>query len=385
VTGKQILITGGAGFIGSYLAPELVSRGHRVIIVDNLLAQVHGEQAQFTDSLKNLAVCAHGDVRDPMIWSRLASTFPDVEIIIHLAAMTGTGQSMYEIREYEDVNSGGAAALLQSALDRIHPEQTFGSLRHVILASSRAVYGEGAYRCDCSGNLQFPAARTAAQLADQKWGFGCRHCGKELSPAPTPEAAAPSPASFYGATKLAQEYYFRSLLRPAGLGLSIFRLQNVFGPGQSLSNPYTGVLGVFCSNILTGSQIEIFEDGEISRDFVYVSDVVDAIAGAVDTEPNGLFNIGSGEFTRLADVARWLCGMLDQDVPIVARGTYRVGDVRHQAADIRAAHAKLGFQPRVSVTQGLQRYAEWVRYESPMDAAKLSESFRDLRSLRQAA
>lgn len=362
MSGKNVLITGGGGFLGSYLVPELCARGHRVTVVDNLHPQTHAGATAFTDSLKSLAVCVNGDVRDADLWQRLASTFPNVEIIVHMAAWMGTGQSTADVRECESVNAGGTATMLGAILDRLRPESYFTNLRHIVLASSSAVYGEGAYHCPaCASGLVFPMPRSAGQLSHKQWGFACPKCNGRLSPAPTPEAAPKLPPTLYSATKLAQEHYLRSMLHTAGLGNSILRLYNVFGPGQHFASPYTGFLDRFCSAILSGRQVELPEDGQLTRDMVYISDAVDALACAVDKETNGVFNIGSGTFTRMADMAHWLCGSLNRDVPVVAPGAYRVGDIRHGAADTKAAREALTFVPRVSAAQGLQRYSEWVR------------------------
>jgi dTDP-L-rhamnose 4-epimerase len=369
-----ILITGGAGFIGTHLTHALHAQGDKVIMLDNLLPQVHKEQA-FSPELRDLAECVTGDVRDLTAWSRLAADHPDINVIVHLAALTGTGQSMYALREYDSVNCGGTATLLEAVLDR-RQGNAFPNLRRVVLASSRAIYGEGAYRCplDREGELRYPPQRTAEQLAQGRWGFFCPEHGAEMAPVATPESAPPQPASFYGINKLVQEQYIGTMLTAAGIAHTMLRFQNVFGPGQSLKNPYTGVIGVFYSSIMQGRALDIYEDGEITRDFVYVTDVVNALVKSITGEANGVFNIGSGEFTRLADVARWLCEALEREVPIGSCGAYRVGDIRHNAADLGRAQTALGYHPQVSARDGLRAYVHWAQSETPMDAATLDNA-----------
>lgn len=368
---KTILITGGAGFIGTHLTRALQGQAEKIVLLDNLLPQVHTGQA-FPLTSQHLAACITGDVRDLNVWKTLVSHHPDIDTIIHLAALTGTGQSMYALRDYDSVNCGGTATLLEAILDRQNGN-LFPNLKRVVLASSRAIYGEGAYHCpeDALGVLHYPPQRTAEQMARKQWGFLCPTHGREMEPVPTPEDAPPQPASFYGINKLVQEQYLRTMLGAAGMEHTILRFQNVFGPGQSLKNPYTGVIGVFYSNIMRGNPLDIYEDGNITRDFVYVTDVVDAVIQSIAEQVSGTFNIGSGEFTQLADVARWLCDALDRQVPLTNKGAYRVGDIRHNAADLSRAQTQLHYQPRVTAREGLRRYVEWAQQETPMDAATI--------------
>ena len=368
---NAILITGGAGFIGTHLTRALQGHAAKIVLLDNLLPQVH-RQAAFGTELQQSAVCVTGDARDLNVWQTLAQNHPDIDTIIHLAALTGTGQSMYALREYDSVNCGGTATLLEAVLDRQNGE-LFPDLKRVVLASSRAIYGEGAYRCpeDAPGILYYPPQRAAEQMARQQWGFLCPTHGREMEPVPTPEDAPPQPASFYGINKLVQEQYVRVMLDAAGIEHTILRFQNVFGPGQSLKNPYTGVIGVFYSNIMRGNPLDIYEDGNITRDFVYVTDVADAVIQSIAGQVSGTFNIGSGEFTQLADVARWLCDALERQVPLTNKGAYRVGDIRHNAADLSRARTELHYAPKISVREGLRRYVEWARQETPMDAATI--------------
>lgn len=373
---KTVLITGGAGFIATHLTRALHGRVEKIVLLDNLLPQIHQGSDAFTAELRSLAECVVGDVRDPAAWKGLAADHPDIEVVIHLAALTGTGQSMYAIREYDSVNCGGTATMLECLLDRRDNGPGFPRLRHVVLASSRAVYGEGAYRCpaDPPGIFRYPPQRTADQLARKMWNPACPACGEAMLAVPTSEDAPQQPTSFYGVTKLVQEQYVKTMMSAAQLTATTLRFQNVFGPGQSLKNPYTGVIGVFYSNIVGGRPIDIYEDGEISRDFIYISDVVEAIVrAAVDSVP-GTFNVGTGQFTRLASIANWLCDALGKTVPIGCKGAFRVGDIRQNAADTTLARSVLRFEAAVSVQQGLHRYVDWARTETPLDEAAITNA-----------
>jgi dTDP-L-rhamnose 4-epimerase len=376
---RSVLITGGAGFIGTYLTRALHTQVDKIVLLDNLLPQVHQGRTEFPTELRACAVCVVGDVRDPAVWSQIAADHPDIDTIVHLAAMTGTGQSMYALAEYDSVNCGGTAAMLAALLDRRDPTKCLTNVSHVLLASSRAIYGEGAYRATPDAPLVYPPPRTRAQLERHEWDFVDAE-GRKLSPVPTPEDAPPQPNSFYGVTKLVQEQYIRTMLTATGIGHTILRFQNVFGPGQSLKNPYTGVIGVFYSNIVGGRPLEIYEDGRVTRDFVYVTDVVAAVTSAILRRSEGTYNVGSGEFTQLADVARWLCTALDRTVPIECRGTFRVGDIRHNAADLRRARLGLGFQPQVSVEEGLRQYVAWAQHETPLNAETIAAATAELRA-----
>ena len=378
LSAKTVLITGGAGFIGNYLLEALRGKAERVVIIDNLLPQVHSGSEGFSKTLEAEATCIRGDIRDIELWKRVGSEFPDIETVVHLAAMTGTGQSMYALQEYDSVNCGGTATMIEALLDK-GQDAAFKQLKSVVLASSRAVYGEGAYRCDKHPErLQYPEQRPTERLQQGEFGFQCEHCGEAMSPVPTPEEAPVQPGSFYGVTKLVQEQYLRTMLKAADINFTALRFQNVFGPGQSLKNPYTGVIGVFFSNLVGGRPISIYEDGNITRDFVYVSDVADALAAAVGSEATGVFNIGSGEFSRLWDVAKWLSEALEVEAPMTCTGAFRVGDIWQNAADIRKAHAAFGYVPKVSVREGLRRYVEWAKSEEPLDSKAISEAAQKL-------
>src|SRR5262245_32064348 len=351
-----IFVTGGAGFIGSRLVCKLSGMGHVVIVFDNLHPQVHGAVAvppNFPDNV----IFVRGDVRDTTaLRTTLATHRPS--LVYHLAAETGTDQSYDEIARYCDVNIGGTAHLLQGV------RELDGTVRRIVLASSRAVYGEGACR-DPDGQIVVPPPRSPERLATgdlhtrDEW-------GRTLTPIPTAEDAPPSPASVYASTKLMQELLLKQGLAATNIESAVLRFQNVYGPGQSLTNPYTGVLSIFCSQIMRGATLNIFEDGEIVRDFVFVDDAVDALMAAGICPNPGLkpVNIGSGRSTSILDTAQLLLKLLDAS-PDSYRisGDFRPGDVRFSVADIARARAILRWQPKVQLEEGLRLLARWVRRE----------------------
>jgi len=359
---SKILITGGAGFIGTHLVQALAPHSAKIVVLDNLLPQVHGPSPAFSAPLQSQAVCVRGDVTDPAVMAQVAQDHPDIQAVVHLAAFTGTGQSMYELRDYNRANAGGTATLLQSIVERKWP-----SLEHVVHASSRAIYGEGAYADpDDAARLVYPPPRAATALAGGDWSPHLPGDSRTLAARPTPEDAPAQPNSFYGATKLVQEEYLKVILAALGIPLTMLRFQNVYGPGQSLKNPYTGVIGVFFSRLVQGKGLEVYEDGQVSRDFVYVEDVVQALAAALRCKVAGAYNIGSEVFTTLNELAAALQTTLGTDLPVTCRGTYRFGDIRHAAADLTRARAALDYAPRYSFAQGISRYAQWAQGQEAM-------------------
>jgi dTDP-L-rhamnose 4-epimerase len=359
---RTILVTGGAGFIGRHLVPVFADDANRIVVLDNLLEQVHGPDAGFPREVAALAHCVRGDVRDRDVWDAIGTRYPDIDVVIHLAALTGTGQSMTEVAEYLDVNAGGTAVMLAALRSG-----AFRSVRHVVLASTRAVYGEGDYRCPAEGVTRRSAPRDTERCRLGRWAPTCESCGAELVPVPTREDSPLRPASVYGVTKLAQEGLVETV-GESSLATTILRLQNVYGPEQSLRNPYTGVLGVFHSRIMRSEPIELFEDGLISRDFVSWVDVVRAVRESVVRRAAGTFNIGSGSFIPIGDAARLMCRLLGRQVPVQATGFFRAGDIRHAAADISRARAALGYEPTVGFEEGMAEYVRWVRGQPPMPA-----------------
>ncbi len=375
---SRILITGGAGFIGTHLTFALSKQRIRPIIVDCLDPQVHGNTTTFPASLLELADCLIGDITDAQIWNDLGKQYPDIDTVIHLAALTGTGQSMFDCSRYDRVNSGGTATLAESIA--LKAGGGFGRVSQVILASSRAVYGEGAYFCESCSKEYFPELRDAASMASKQWQPICPDCSNKMNAVLTPEYAIQHPASFYGVTKAVQEQYLNLILGQTDVSVTCLRFQNVYGPGQSLKNPYTGVIGVFYSNLKSDRPIDIFEDGEVTRDFVYVTDVVDSIMKSIGVNYCGAINVGTGQFTRLFDVATTLKSILSSNSTIGVNGNYRLGDIRHNAADISLAKDILGFQPITSLDGGLAEYCKWAENEEPLSMTAVAKAADDIRS-----
>ncbi|WP_323014485.1 NAD-dependent epimerase/dehydratase family protein, partial [Devosia sp.] len=335
----RILITGGGGFIGSALSRALLARGHEVVILDPLSPQIHGDLPTYEPVPGT--VLRRRDVRSLRHSPELLD---GVEVVFHLAAETGTGQSMYRIADYVDVNEMGTAALLEAIA------QAPSRPRRLILASSRSIYGEGAYVAPSRPDrLIQPAARSQAQLQKGQWDF-TDETGETLEPVPTPEHLPPRPASVYAATKMAQEMLVSSACPGLGVTASILRFQNVYGEGQSLQNPYTGVLSILFNRARQGLEINVYEDGKESRDFVHISDIVAALLLVMeaDTPSGAVYNVGSGVPTSLLELAQTLTGLAGFSAPIRVSGDFRVGDIRHCYADLTAIRRDLGFEPAVS-------------------------------------
>ena len=352
--GKRIFITGGAGFIGSRLVKRLVDQGGEVLAFDNLLPQVHGPAPQ----LALAAPLVRGDVRDRDALDQALRSFQPT-MVVHLAAETGTGQSADEPARYADVNVLGTARLIEALRACAVPPQ------RVVLAATRAVYGEGAYR-DAGGSLQVPAPRRSDDMARGVFDL-LDDGGQALTPIPTPEQVPLMPGSVYGSTKLMQEYLLQQ--SPAPWQNVILRLQNVYGPGQSLRNPYTGVLSIFCQQAMAGQTLNIFEDGQIHRDFVFVDDVVAAFVAACASDAAGgrIVNIGTGERAAIVDVARMILARLGlPEDRFQISGQFRSGDVRHAVADVGLARTVLGWQSRVSLDQGVGALVAWARQEASL-------------------
>jgi dTDP-L-rhamnose 4-epimerase len=371
---KNILITGGAGFIGSRLSLRLVEAGYGIVILDNLSPQIHGADASgnpWLNALRARTRFVRGDVTNR---ADLLKVLPGVDTVVHLAAETGTGQSMYAIQHYSDVNVGGTALLLDLIANERFP------VRKLVVASSRAVYGEGKYRCAEHG-LFYPGARTDADMAQCMFEHRCPVCAQPLQLVPTDESSALQPASVYGVTKLAQEQLVLAVGRALGISAIAFRYQNVYGPGQSLSNPYTGILSIFSTRMRHESPINIFEDGLESRDFVYIDDAVEATMRAIEyAEPLvDVFNVGSGVATDVLTIAKTLRRYLGGAAEINVSGQYRVGDIRHNVADLTKVNQVLGFSPSVSIDEGLGRFVDWVKGERTQ-SDRYEESLEELRA-----
>lgn len=371
-----VLISGGAGFIGSHLTTTLRKLGLGVRILDSLSPQIHGAVPMGLNWLNDDGIEFHrGTVTRR---EDIARALDGVEHVVHLAAETGTGQSMYEIGRYNEVNSQGTALLLD-----VLANASVHKVKRLVLASSRSVYGEGAYVCqECSPNERVcPDARSPEKLAAHLWDPRCSKCGSVLTLVPTRETDAVRPASIYAATKYAQEDLVRVACSSLGIGYAILRLQNVYGEGQSLMNPYTGILSIFSTRVRRGLELPVFEDGLETRDFVHVEDVVNAMARCltVDTPPNEVINVGSGITTSVEMVAAQLTRALGAEPNIRVTGEYRVGDIRHNVAEISRMRDLLGYIPKIGLSEGMQRFADWVLTQ-PLPEDQLAHANAELRA-----
>ena len=352
-TSPTLLITGGAGFIGSHLAAELLQHGYRVRILDNLAPRVHGPERQRPGHLDGRAEVFVGDIRDP---HRLHEALEGVDSVIHLAAVVGGRQSMYQIEKYMSVNTTGTAVLLEALLD--HP------IRRLIVASSSAIYGEGLY-CSYNGTIYPKIRRSPAQVEKGDWEPRSPD-GEVIYPLPTPETKEASPLSIYAVSKYDQEEMCRMIGESYGIPTVILRLFSVYGPHQGYANPYSGMLTEYASRLLQDKPVRLFEDGYQQRDFVSVYDAARAFRLALETPPaaGGTFNIGSGRpytFRTIADHLAMITGR--QDLSPVVTGTGRVGDIRHCFADISRAREVLGYEPEVPLEAGLLELVTWVKAE----------------------
>jgi dTDP-L-rhamnose 4-epimerase len=368
----KVLITGGLGFIGKEVAKSLVMAGQRVRLFDNLSPQIHGaipDLSLLPLVRSDIVEVVRDDLRTVGDWEAVLA---DVGCVIHLAAETGTAQSMYEISRYVETNVGGTASLLDYLANHKH------KVSKIILASSRSVYGEGAYLCSRCG-LVFPSMRTEEMLRSKRWQQECPTCKNPIVPTATREDAKTAPASIYAATKLAQEDLVRVAGKALGIPNVIFRFQNVYGEGQSLKNPYTGILSIFSNQLRAGNAINLYEDGQESRDFVHVSDVARAVVLAVsgDRADGSTLNVGSGVPTTVQEIANLLMERFGAEIQAVISGQFRLGDIRHGYADITAIHKQLEFAPAISLELGLDRFIAWVK-QQPAEPDRLDAATQEL-------
>lgn len=352
---KKILITGGAGFIGSKLALELVKKRHKITVLDNLSPQIHGESPYETSplyqSIKDKVIFLRGTVTSREDWSK-AITGQD--IIVHFAAETGTGQSMYCIEKYTNVNIQSTAIMLDILANEEH------KIKKVVIASSRSIYGEGKY-IDSELGVVYPSHRNEEDMLAGN--FEVTYKGiSNLELVATDEESKVHPSSVYGITKQNQEQMVMTVCPTLGIAAVAFRYQNVYGPGQSLLNPYTGILSIFSTQIRNGNGIQIFEDGKETRDFVFIDDVVRATILGIEKEDanNEIFNVGTGVATDVLTVAKTLIEAFSIDVSIKITGKFRLGDIRHNYADISKIKDLLGFKPQTFFKEGIQKFTKWV-------------------------
>ena len=370
---KNVLITGGAGFIGSNLALKLIEKGYQVTVLDNLSPQIHGDNPTETSplylSIKDKVKFIHGTVTSKSDWEE---ALKDQDAIVHYAAETGTGQSMYEVEKYVDVNINGTALMLNLLVNGSY------NVKKIVVASSRSIYGEGKYISKELGAV-YPTQRESIHM--DQGDFEVKYPNSSaLTLVGTDEESKIHPSSVYGITKQNQEQMVLTVCPTVGIAGVAFRYQNVYGPGQSLKNPYTGILSIFSTQIKNGNNINIFEDGLESRDFVYIDDVVDATILGLEKEEanNQVFNVGTGVATNVLTVANELVKNYGIDVSINVSGNYRLGDIRHNYADLTKINRLLGFNPKVSFEAGLKNFAEWVntqevqedKYQKSIDEMK---------------
>lgn len=371
----KILITGGAGFIGSSLALALIAKGHKVTVLDNLSEQIHGANPETESELYNKisgkVTFIKGDVTSKEDWEKAIA---DNEVIVHLAAETGTGQSMYQIKKYTDVNMGGTALMLDLLANTKH------QINKIIIASSRAIYGEGKYFAEKTGFV-YPLSRKNEDMLAGNFEVTYEGIVEPLQVYATDEESKIHPTSVYGITKQNQEQMVMTVCPTLNIAAVAFRYQNVYGPGQSLKNPYTGILSIFSTLIKNNKPISVFEDGQESRDFVFISDVVDATIAGIENPAadNKVFNVGTGVATTVLKVATTLVKNYGADVPVTITGNYRLGDIRHNYADMSKIKRLLGFEPKISFEEGIQQFTKWVNQQSVFPS-KYDESIKEMKA-----
>ena len=364
--GKNILIIGGAGFIGSNLSLKLIEKGHYITILDNLHPQIHGNNPEQTSplyqSIKNKVQFIQHDVADDnaTIWK---NALKDQQIIVHFAAETGTGQSMYQIKRYNETNVIGTSNLLEALLNYEHQAEK------IIVASSRAIYGEGKYFSPALQQYVYPKSRNEADLLKGDFECKCPITNKEVEICATDENSFIQPNSIYGLNKYEQEKAIEITCSALNIPYVALRYQNVYGVGQSLTNPYTGILAVFSNRIRANQPVLIFEDGNESRDFVYIDDVVKATILSMENDAanNKSLNVGTGKATTVMEVAQELIKNYGIDVPVQITQNFRKGDIRHNFADISLLKNTLNFEPSIDFKEGIKRFADWVKIQPLID------------------
>lgn len=372
---KNILITGGSGFIGSELVNRLFSLGqYDITVIDSMSEQIHGcdwKNSYLFNKIKDKCNFIKGSVTDVDL---MRDIVPSNDIIIHLAAETGTGQSMYQINQYNETNIMGTSNIFQA----ISLSKGKSKVNKIVLSSSRSVYGEGKYLCKECGVI-YPNNRDKDKMINGDFNFYCPYCGRVLNLLPTTENSEIKPSSLYAFTKYSQEMMVKTMCKAMSIDYTIFRFQNVYGVGQSLKNPYTGILSVFSSLMLSNKKVNIFEDGAESRDFVNVTDVADGVISCLDNpHSNGrTFNLGSGINTSVKDIAELLKKNYRSSSEIIISGDFRIGDIAHNKADISLARDILGFAPKIGLDDGLRQFCSWVLGQDT-DNSKYEKSLTEM-------
>ena len=356
---KKILVTGGAGFIGSHIVEALVRRGHKVRVLDNLEPQVHGEGAEIPEYISRDIEFIKRDIRNK---DEVKKALKNIEIIFHQAAAVGVGQSMYQIEKYMEVNTLGTARLLDILVNEKH------KVEKLIVASSMSVYGEGEYVCSKCGSV-YPNLRSLQQLKDRKWEMHCPICNRDVKPVPTKEEKPLYPTSVYAISKRDQEELCLNVGRAYAIPTVILRYFNTYGPRQALSNPYTGIAAIFSSRILNHHPPLIFEDGLQSRDFTHVNDIVQANLLALEKKKANyeVFNVGTGRQLTVLDMANILIGKLSFKGKPEIINKFREGDIRHCYADISKIKKRLNFKPKIKFEKGISDLIKWVSQQSAVD------------------
>lgn len=368
----NILVTGGAGFIGTNLIRKLLQEKFDITVLDNFSRQIHGDKVDLAPEIKGKVKMIIGSVTDREIFHK--ALFGQ-DIVVHLAAETGTGQSMYEIERYEEVNVKGTAILLDYIVNNKESQ-----IKKIIVASSRAIYGEGKYRCKEHG-VVYPERRVE-DMKNGQYEPLCPFCEDPCVMLLTDEASVIHPSSFYGITKQIQEQMVLLIAKARGISAFALRYQNVYGPGQSLKNPYTGILAIFSNQARLNQPIYIFEDGQESRDFVYIDDVVDATWRCILPVTNGIeaLNVGSGEKSTVLQVANEIANYFGSTSTIRVNGAFREGDIRHNIADLDKVRSLIGYEPQWKFAQGIKRFLDWAKNEEiDVNTKKYEKSLTEMK------
>ena len=369
---RSILITGGAGFIGSHLIDSLLEKGHSIVVFDNLEEQVHGKIDKPPSYLNKNINFIRGNVLD---YDFLYSTLKNVEVIVHLAAAVGVGQSMYQISKYIEYNTLGTANLLDILANKEH------NVRKLIVASSMSIYGEGKYKCESCGYM-YPIFREKKDLENGIWEFKCNKCGKKLIPVPTDEEKPLDSISIYAMSKKHQEKMSLLIGDTYGIDTTALRFFNVYGSRQALSNPYTGVCAIFCSNLISGNPPIIFEDGLQSRDFINVKDICQSIILSMEKiQAKGeVFNVGTGYPITIKEIANILIQKINPEINPIIINNFRAGDIRHCYSDISKIKQKLGFYPKILFEDGVEELIQWVKSLAGNVKDKSKEALEELKN-----